>query len=44
MSGFQEHLAKPVDPHELVSAVYRVSGRALESGGTAPPLPLARRT
>jgi ATP-binding cassette, subfamily B, bacterial len=44
MSGFQEHLAKPVNPRELVSAVYRLSGRALESGGTAPPLPLARRT
>ena len=28
MAGFQVHLAKPVDPRELVSTLYTLSGRA----------------
>jgi ATP-binding cassette subfamily B protein len=34
MSGFQEHLAKPVDPHELVTTLAKLSGR---SGGGGRP-------
>jgi ATP-binding cassette subfamily B protein len=34
MAGFQVHLAKPVDPHELVSALLTLSGRA--GGGGRP--------
>ncbi len=33
MAGFQAHLAKPVDPHELVSTLWTVAARQ----GPAPP-------
>jgi CheY-like chemotaxis protein len=34
MAGFQEHLAKPVDPHELVTTLAKLAGR---SGGGGRP-------
>jgi ATP-binding cassette subfamily B protein len=33
MAGFQMHLAKPVDPHELVSALTQLTGRSGGGGG-----------
>ncbi len=38
-AGFQIHLAKPVDPDELIAVVARLSGRTGRNRGTKPPLP-----
>jgi ATP-binding cassette subfamily B protein len=35
MAGFQEHLAKPVDPHELVTTLAKLAGRSGDGGRPA---------
>src|SRR5947209_3638880 len=36
MAGFQVHLAKPVNPNELVSTIYALVGRTSDTDSTAP--------